>query len=43
MLRLVITAQRDALVELRNDGSISTDVMRRVEHELDLEEDRLEI
>ena len=43
MLRLVIEAQRDALLELRNDGTISTDVMRRVEHELDLEEDRLEI
>jgi CPA1 family monovalent cation:H+ antiporter len=43
MLRTVIAAQRDALIELRNDGSISTDVMRRVEHELDLEEDRLEI
>jgi Na+/H+ antiporter len=43
MLRTVIGAQRDALIEMRNDGSISTDVMRRVEHELDLEEDRLEI
>jgi CPA1 family monovalent cation:H+ antiporter len=43
MLHTVIEAQRNALVELRNDGTISTDVMRRVEHELDLEEDRLEI
>ena len=36
-------AQREALVELRNSGEISTDVMRRVERELDLEESRLEV
>jgi CPA1 family monovalent cation:H+ antiporter len=35
--------QRRALVRLRNDGAISSDVMRRVERELDLEESRLEI
>jgi CPA1 family monovalent cation:H+ antiporter len=35
--------QRRALVELRNDGTISSEVMRRIEHELDLEESRLEV
>ena len=34
---------RSALVELRNSREISSDVMRRVEHELDLEESRLEV
>ena len=34
--------QRHALVELRNSGAISSDVMRRVERELDLEEARLD-
>jgi CPA1 family monovalent cation:H+ antiporter len=36
-------AQRVALVELRNGGTISNDVMHRIERELDLEETRLEI
>jgi monovalent cation/hydrogen antiporter len=35
--------QRRALVELRNGGTISNDVMHRVERELDLEESRLEV
>jgi Na+/H+ antiporter len=35
--------QRHALVELRNSGAISSDVMRRVERELDLEETRLDV
>jgi CPA1 family monovalent cation:H+ antiporter len=35
--------QRRTLVELRNGGDISTDVMRRVEREVDLEESRLEV
>ena len=39
----VIEAQRGALVQMRNEGSISFDVMRRVERDLDLEESRLEI
>jgi monovalent cation/hydrogen antiporter len=34
--------QRQALVELRNSGVISNDVMHRIERELDLEEARLE-
>jgi Na+/H+ antiporter len=39
----VYAVQRDALVDLRNRGEISTDVMRRVEREIDLEESRLEV
>ncbi|HEX6584498.1 MAG TPA: Na+/H+ antiporter [Thermoleophilaceae bacterium] len=35
-------AQREALLELRNNGDISDDVRRRVERDLDLEESRLE-
>jgi CPA1 family monovalent cation:H+ antiporter len=36
----VLEAQRAALDDLRRDGVISDEVMRRVEHELDLEEGR---
>jgi CPA1 family monovalent cation:H+ antiporter len=36
-------AQRDALVDLRNSGAISNDVMHRVERDIDLEETRLEV
>ncbi len=36
-------AQRRALVQLRNDGTISNEVMHRVERDLDLEEARLEV
>jgi monovalent cation/hydrogen antiporter len=43
MMHEVFAAQRRALVELRNTRVISSDVMRRVERELDLEESRLEI
>jgi CPA1 family monovalent cation:H+ antiporter len=39
----VIAAQHRAVVELRNQGEISDDVMRQIERELDLEESRLEI
>ncbi|MEA2444244.1 MAG: monovalent cation/hydrogen antiporter [Thermoleophilales bacterium] len=42
-VRSVLDAQRDALVEMRRDGVISNDVMHRVERELDLEDERLEI
>lgn len=38
----LVNAQRDAVVGLRDDGSISAAVMRRVEHDLDLEELRLD-
>jgi len=43
MMHEIYTAQRHALIGLRNDGEISADVMRRVERELDLEETRLEV
>ena len=43
LMHELYTAQRRALVELRNSGEISSDVMHRVERELDLEESRLEI
>jgi Na+/H+ antiporter len=43
MMHEIFAAQREALVGLRNSREISSDVMRRVEHELDLEESRLEI
>jgi hypothetical protein len=36
-------AQRTALVEMRNAGTASGEVIRRVERELDLEESRLEV
>ena len=43
LLHIVYTAQREAVVELRNRGEISSDVMHRLERELDLDESRLEI
>jgi monovalent cation/hydrogen antiporter len=43
MVRSVLSAQRDTLVDLRNRGEISNEVMHRLERELDLEEERLEI
>jgi CPA1 family monovalent cation:H+ antiporter len=43
MMHEVLGAQRHALVALRNEGEISSEVMRRVERELDLEESRLEV
>jgi CPA1 family monovalent cation:H+ antiporter len=43
MVRSVLTAQRARLVELRNSGEISNEVMHRLERELDLEDERLEI
>jgi CPA1 family monovalent cation:H+ antiporter len=39
----VLAAQREALVNLRNDGGISNETMNAVIRELDLEESRLEI
>jgi CPA1 family monovalent cation:H+ antiporter len=42
-VRLVLDAQRAELVRLRNAGEISNEVMHRLERELDLEEERLEI
>ena len=43
LMHEVFAAQRRALVGLRNGQEISSEVMRRVEHELDLEESRLEV
>jgi CPA1 family monovalent cation:H+ antiporter len=43
LLHAVIEAQRVAIVQMRNDGSISADVVRRVGRGLDLEESRLEV
>jgi CPA1 family monovalent cation:H+ antiporter len=43
LIHVVSTAQREAVVRLRNSGDISSDVMHRIERELDLEESRLEV
>jgi CPA1 family monovalent cation:H+ antiporter len=42
-VQAVIAAQHRAVVDLRNQGEIADDVMRQIERELDLEEERLEI
>jgi Na+/H+ antiporter len=43
LMRELLDAQRAALLRLRNQGEISSDTMRRVERDLDLEDSRLEI
>jgi monovalent cation/hydrogen antiporter len=43
MVRSVLQVQREELVRLRNSGVISNEVMHRLERELDLEDERLEI
>jgi Na+/H+ antiporter len=43
LVREVLEAQREAVVGLRNDGRISNEIMHRIERELDLEDQRLEI
>jgi monovalent cation/hydrogen antiporter len=43
LMHILYMAQREAVVDLRNHGEISSDVMHRIEHELDLEDSRLEI
>ncbi len=43
MVRQVLDAQRAEIVRLRNEGAISNDVMHRLEREIDLEDERLEI
>ena len=43
LIREVLNAQRDELLRLRRDREISDDVMRRVQRDLDLEDQRLEI
>lgn len=42
-LREVLEAQRRAVIDLRNRGEISNDVMHRVERDLDLEDSRLDV
>jgi CPA1 family monovalent cation:H+ antiporter len=39
----ILSAEREALVELRNQGTISNEVMNRLIRDFDLEESRLEI
>jgi hypothetical protein len=39
--RELLEAERHAVVAMRNTGEISDEVMRRVEHDLDLEDSRL--
>ena len=43
LMHQLYAAQRLAVVELRNGGEISNDVMHRIERELDLDESRLEV
>jgi monovalent cation/hydrogen antiporter len=43
LMHELYSAQRRAVVQLRNGGEISNDVMHRIERELDLEESRLEV
>ena len=43
MMHEIYGAQRRSLTGLRNGRVISSEVMRRVERELDLEESRLEV
>jgi monovalent cation/hydrogen antiporter len=43
LMHELYTAQREALIGLRDSGEISSEVMRRVERDLDLEETRLEV
>jgi CPA1 family monovalent cation:H+ antiporter len=43
LMHELYTVQRRAVVALRNRGDISSDVMHRIERELDLEESRLEV
>jgi monovalent cation/hydrogen antiporter len=43
MVRSVLCAQRDALLEMRADGEISNETANRLQRELDLEESRLDI
>jgi monovalent cation/hydrogen antiporter len=43
VVRELLEAQRRALVQLRKEGAINDETMRRIQRELDLEEQRLEI
>jgi monovalent cation/hydrogen antiporter len=43
LMHQIFDAQRETLVELRDGGEVSSEVVRRLERELDLEESRLEV
>jgi monovalent cation/hydrogen antiporter len=43
LMRELLRSQRRTLLQLRNEGRISDEVMHRIEHDLDLEESRLEL
>ena len=43
LMHELFDAQREALVGLRDEGEVSSEIMRRIERELDLEESRLEV
>jgi monovalent cation/hydrogen antiporter len=43
LMHMLFDAQREALIGLRNEGSVSMETLRRIERELDLEESRLEV
>jgi Na+/H+ antiporter len=43
MVQIVLSAQREALIQLRANGDLSNEAMNRILRELDLEESRLEI
>jgi len=43
MVQIVLSAQREALLQLRAEGDLSNEAMNRILRELDLEESRLEI
>jgi Na+/H+ antiporter len=43
LMRDLLSAQRATLIQLRNEGRISDEVMHRIERDLDLEESRLEM
>ena len=39
---MTLAAERDAILQLRRDGKLSSDAARRLQHEIDLEESRLQ-
>jgi len=43
LMHSLFDAQREALVDLRNRGELSAEIRQHLEHELDLEESRLEV
>jgi CPA1 family monovalent cation:H+ antiporter len=43
LMHQIFDIQRETLVELRDGGDVSSEVTRRLERELDLEESRLEV